>query len=205
MSLISLVVAVVIAYLQLQSSSQTPSLPASTVPAVAGAGPSPTGAVEAATDAVLSAQPGLAHVTKAIDGDTIEVILGGKAETVRFIGIDTPETHDPRKPVQCFGEAAAAHTKALLEGGDIRLEADPQDDNRDKYGRLLRYIYLPDGTLINAQLIRDGYAFAYTVFPYTKIDEFRALESEARQSGRGLWGGCNINESAQIKQTTGTK
>jgi micrococcal nuclease len=167
--------------------------------------PTPTGLVEAATDAVLDAQPGLAHVTKDVDGDTIDVVLGGKAETVRFIGIDTPETHDPRKPVQCFGEVAAARTKALLEGKDVRLEADPTNSDRDKYGRLLRYVYLPNGTLVNAQLIREGYAFAYTVFPFIRLDEFQGLETAARQDNVGLWKGCNINESEQIKQTTGNK
>ncbi len=162
-------------------------------------------ALQQATGAVEQAQPGLAHVTRDIDGDTIDVQLGGHKETVRFLGLDTPETHDPRKPVQCFGLAAAAHTKALLEGKNVRLEPDPQDSDRDKYGRLLRYVYLPDGTLVNAELIRDGYAFAYTVFPITKLDEFRALEADARQHNRGLWAGCNVDESSQIKQTAGKK
>jgi micrococcal nuclease len=162
-------------------------------------------AVEGTTQTVIDAQPGLAHVTHVVDGDTIDITLNGHKDTVRLLGIDTPETHDPRKPVQCFGEAAAAHTKELLEGKNVRLEPDPTDSDRDKYHRLLRYVYLPDSTLINAALIRDGYAFAYTVFPLTKLDDFRALEAEARQNNRGLWAGCNIDESQQIKQTTGSK
>ncbi len=162
-------------------------------------------AVGGTSQTVINAQPGLWRVTRDVDGDTIDVQMGSQKETVRFLGIDTPETHDPRKPVQCFGLAAAAHTKALLEGKDVRLEPDPTDSDRDKYHRLLRYVYLPDGTLVNAELIRDGYAFAYTVFPITKLDEFRALETEARSNNRGLWAGCNVNESQQIKQTTGTK
>lgn len=157
------------------------------------------------TDTIVEAQPGLAHVTQTIDGDTIEIELNGKTERVRMIGIDTPETHDPRKPVQCFGEAAATHTKQLLEGKNVRLEANPQDADRDKYRRLLRYVYLPDGTLINAKLIEDGYAFAYTVFPHPKLDDFRAFESTARTANRGLWAGCNIDESQKVKQTTSTK
>ncbi len=157
------------------------------------------------TQKVEDAQPGLAQVTHVVDGDTIDVLIGGQKETVRFIGMDTPETHDPRKPVQCFGEAAAAHTKTLLEGKNVRLEPDPADSDRDKYHRLLRYVYLPDGTLVNAALIHDGYAFAYTIFPFTKLDDFRTLEADARQNNRGLWAGCNINESTDIKQTAGNK
>lgn len=156
-------------------------------------------------ETILASQPGLWHVTKAVDGDTLNVQMGDQKETVRLLGIDTPETHDPRKPVQCFGEAAAAHTKALLEGKDVRLEPDPTDSDRDKYHRLLRYVYLPDGTLVNAELVRDGYAFAYVIFPLVKLDEFKALEAEARDNNRGLWAGCNVNDATDIKQTTTSK
>jgi endonuclease YncB( thermonuclease family) len=154
---------------------------------------------------LASAQPGLWHVTHDVDGDTINVQQGSTRETVRFIGVDTPETHDPRKPVQCFGKTAAAHTKAVLEGKDVRLAPDPEDQDRDKYGRLLRYIYLPDGTLVNAELIKDGYGFAYVVFPFEKLDQFRQLESDARQNNRGLWAGCGVDSSSLIKQTSGSK
>ena len=154
---------------------------------------------------IVQSQPGLWRVTKAVDGDTLDVTQGSQKERVRLIGVDTPETHDPRKPVQCFGLAAAAHTKQTLEGKTVRLEPDPQDSDRDKYGRLLRYVYLPDGTLYNAALVHDGYAFAYVVFPYTKIDQFRALETDARTHNRGLWAGCNVDASSKIKQTTGSR
>lgn len=154
---------------------------------------------------VLDAQPGLAHVTRDVDGDTIDVKLGGKTETIRFIGLDTPETHDPRKPVQCYGPEAAAHTKGLLEGKDVRLAADPKDSDRDKYGRLLRYVYLPDGTDVNAELVQDGWAFAYVIFPFSKHDDFVALESQAQAAGRGLWSACNVNATGEIKQTAGPK
>lgn len=155
--------------------------------------------------AQVPVQPGFYQVTHVNDGDTIVVNAAGKSETVRFIGVDTPETKDPRKPVQCYGEQASQHTHSILEGSQVRLEADPQDSDRDKYGRWLRYVYLPDGTLYNAQLISQGYGFAYVVFPFSKLDEFRALETAAREQGRGLWGGCNINDSQKIKQTTNTK
>lgn len=162
-------------------------------------------AVGTITHFTQEAQPGLWRITKVVDGDTINVQIGEQKETVRFLGIDTPETHDPRKPVQCFGEAAAAHAKKLLEGKNVRLEPDPTNSDRDKYHRLLRYVYLPDGTLVNAQLIKDGYAFAYTIFPLVKLDEFRALEREAREQNRGLWAGCNVDASKDIKQTTSSK
>jgi len=139
-------------------------------------------------------------VTKTIDGDTIQVKMGDKTETVRLIGVDTPETHDPRKSVQCFGQKAADYTKQQLLGKQVRLESDPNDSDRDKYKRLLRYVYVGD-TLINKQLISEGYAFAYVVFPFTKVDEFRQAETEARTANRGLWSSCQVNESTKIKQT----
>lgn len=135
-------------------------------------------------------QPGLYRVTRFDDGDTIAVNMNGVNETVRFIGVDTPETHDPRKAVQCFGQAAAAFTKQLIDNNPVRLEADPLNTNRDRYGRLLRYVYLSDGTLINAEIIKQGYGFAYLSFPVTKADEFRTYEKEAREANRGLWSSC---------------
>jgi len=135
-------------------------------------------------------QPGLYHVTEFVDGDTIKVNMNGSVETLRFIGVDTPETHDPRKAVQCFGLAAASFTKQLIGNNSVRLMADPTNTNRDRYNRLLRYIYLPNGTLINAEIIKQGYGFAYTAFPFEKIDEFKALEKQAREHSLGLWGNC---------------
>jgi micrococcal nuclease len=155
---------------------------------------------------VAAAQPGLYKVIHVDDGDTIIVATPTGDETVRFIGADTPEVKDPRKPVQCFGEAASAHTKSLLGHGEsVRLAPDPDDTDRDKYGRLLRYVYLADGTLLNAELIRDGWAFAYVVFPFSKLDEFRGLEVAAHTANRGLWAACNINSADLIKQTAGAK
>ncbi len=155
--------------------------------------------------ALLNQQPGLYPVVRVNDGDTIVVKTPAGNESVRLLGVDTPEVKDPRKPVQCFGEAASAHTKQALNGASVRLEPDPTNTDRDKYGRLLRYVYLPDGTLYNAALIRDGYGFAYTVFPITKLEEFRALEADARANSRGLWAGCHINDTNKVKQTTGHK
>lgn len=137
-----------------------------------------------------TSQPGLYRVTKFDDGDTITVDMNGTNETVRFIGVDTPETHDPRKVVQCFGHAAANFTKQLIGNNPVRLEADTLNTNRDRYKRLLRYVYLPDGKLVNAEIIKQGYGFAYLSFPVTKADEFRAYEKEASEASRGLWSSC---------------
>ncbi len=143
-----------------------------------------------AVQTAQSSQPGLYHVTKFDDGDTIAVDMNGQEETVRFIGVDTPETHDPRKAVQCFGVAAAAFTKNLIGASSVRLQADPLSTNRDRYDRLLRYIYLPNGTLVNAEIIKQGYGFAYLSFPFTKAEQFRGLQTTARQQGKGLWTSC---------------
>lgn len=135
-------------------------------------------------------EPGTYHVVKIEDGDTITVDMNGRDERVRFIGIDTPETQDPRKPVQCFGKAASEYTKNLIGDNAVRLEADPLSGNRDRYNRLLRYIYLPDGRLAQAEILKQGYGFAYTSFPFTKSEEFVNYQREARESNRGLWSSC---------------
>ncbi len=137
-------------------------------------------------------QPGTYTATSYIDGDTIAVGMNGKTEKVRFIGIDTPETHKPNTPVQCYGPAAAAHTKNLIAhaGGQVRLASDPLSTNRDRYDRLLRYVYLPDGTLVNEINIKEGYAFYYPYFPFTKKPQFAAAQADAQKNNRGLWGNC---------------
>lgn len=141
------------------------------------------------------AQPGLYRVTQFDDGDTIVVDMNGVQEKVRFIGVDTPETKDPRKPVQCFGKAASAFTQNLIGSNDVRLEADIQNTNRDRYNRLLRYVYLPDGTLVNAKIIEEGYGFAYTGFPFSKMEEFKQLQTQAREQNRGLWSNCTPTQN----------
>jgi endonuclease YncB( thermonuclease family) len=140
-------------------------------------------------------QPGLYKVTEFVDGDTIAVNMNGKIEKIRFIGVDTPETHDPRKAVQCFGLAAAAFTKNLIGSNNVRLESDPINTNRDRYDRLLRYVYLPDNTLVNAEIIKQGYGFAYTGFPFGKSDEFIADQTAAREANKGLWGSCTPSQN----------
>lgn len=136
--------------------------------------------------------PGYYKVSEFADGDTISVDMNGKSETIRLIGVDTPETHDPRKPVQCFGKRASEFTKNLIDNNPVRLESDEQSQNRDRYNRLLRYVYLPSGQLVQAEIIRAGYGFAYTSFPFTRSAEFKNLEQEAKNSNRGLWGSCQL-------------
>ena len=129
-------------------------------------------------------------VAKVIDGDTIELING---QTVRLIGIDTPETVDPRRPVGCFGKEASLETKNLVAGQWVILQKDISET--DKYGRLLRYIYLPfkDGQtlFVNDYLVRAGFAKVLTYPPDVKFNEqFRQAEKEAREGKKGLWGRC---------------
>jgi len=139
--------------------------------------------------------PGYYRVTEFVDGDTISVNMSGKIEKIRFIGVDTPETHDPRKVVQCFGHAAADFTKNLIGKNPVRLESDEQSTNRDRYDRLLRYVYLPDGRLVQEEIIKNGYGFAYIGFPFTKSDHFKQLEDQARQQKQGLWGSCTPTQN----------
>jgi micrococcal nuclease len=134
---------------------------------------------------VLSIGQNFYLCTRVIDGDTIIVNIEGKKEKVRLIGVDTPETVHPNKPVEYFGKEASEFTKKMVEGKKVRLEYDWQ--KRDKYGRLLAYVFLTDGTFLNAEIIKQGYGFAYTKYPFKYLDEFRRYEREARENGRGLW------------------
>ncbi len=129
----------------------------------------------------------LATITRVIDGDTVELSTG---QRVRYIGVDTPETVDPRKGVQCFGKEASAYNKSLVLGQKVRLSKDVSD--MDRYHRLLRYVYLEDGTLLNLKLVEEGYALAATFPPDVKYSKvFVAAEAKAREAKKGLWGKCN--------------
>jgi micrococcal nuclease len=130
-------------------------------------------------------------IVRVVDGDTVVVHLPGGDEKVRLIGIDTPETVDPRKPVQCYGPEASARTKALLpKGTGIRLERDAEA--RDRYGRLLAYVYRAgDGTFVNLALAEEGFAHPLTIAPNVAYaDRFAAAVADARAAGRGLWSAC---------------
>jgi micrococcal nuclease len=127
-------------------------------------------------------------VTRVVDGDTIEISTG---EKVRYIGMNTPETVDPRRPVQCYGHEASAKNKELVEGQTVLLEKDVSD--KDKYGRLLRYVWL-GSTMINEVLVQEGYAEVDTVPPDVKYkSRFIAAERHAIAANMGLWGSaCNV-------------
>ena len=132
-----------------------------------------------------------ATVTAVVDGDTIVVRAGGRTEHVRLIGIDTPETVDPDRPVMCFGAEASAETKRLLPPGTpVELVRDVEP--RDAYARLLAYVYrATDGLFVNLQMARDGYADVATFPPnVAHVDDFLGAVREAREAGRGLWSAC---------------
>ena len=139
-------------------------------------------------------KPGYYRVLKVIDGDTLAIEMSGKSETLRLIGINTPETVDPRKPVECFGKEASDKAKKLLTGQDIKVEKDPTQDERDKYNRLLVYVYKEDGLFFNKYMVEEGYAYEYTYnLPYEYQTEFKAAQVVAEQKKIGLWadGICN--------------
>ena len=147
--------------------------------------------VVAAQQGAEAGRSGGMTVEHVVDGDTIVVHVGGRDERVRLIGIDTPETVDPRKPVQCFGKEASNRTKALLpEGTAVRLERDVEA--RDRYGRLLAYVFrVNDGTFVNLALAQEGYALPLTIPPNVAYaDRFAAAAADARREERGLWGAC---------------
>ena len=153
------------------------------------------------TDKAPRAQPppndGLSAVVRVVDGDTIVVDIDGVPEKVRLIGVDTPEVVDPRKPVQCFGKEASAFTKTLLTGRRVRLEMDSSQGDRDKYHRLLRYVFLNDDTLVNKTIIAEGYGHEYTYrTPYRYQTEFTTAQQSARAAEKGLWAPniCNNNK-----------
>jgi len=133
---------------------------------------------------------GSGRITRVVDGDTVHVSLGGRDETVRYIGVDTPETKKPGTPVQCFGKAASAANERLVSGEMVRLRFDAE--RRDRYGRLLAYVFRRrDGLFVNAALVRGGFAATLSIPPnVAQAGRLRALERRARARGRGLWRAC---------------
>ncbi|OGG41600.1 hypothetical protein A2837_00200 [Candidatus Kaiserbacteria bacterium RIFCSPHIGHO2_01_FULL_46_22] len=148
------------------------------------------------------------EVLKVIDGDTIVVNKNGISETIRMIGVDTPETVHPSKAVQCFGVEASSQTKSWLVGQSVRLEIDSSQGERDKYGRMLAYVFRADGLFINQELIAKGFAYEYTYnLPYKYQAEFKAAEEKARTDKQGLWAesACaGDSEVSRVPQNTPT-
>jgi micrococcal nuclease len=153
--------------------------------------------------AETSAPPTISGKYKVVevhDGDTLTVSMNGVNERVRLIGIDTPETKHPTRPVECFGLEASQFTKQKLTGSYVTLMADSKNSNRDRYDRLLRYVY-SDGEFINLAIIKNGYGFAYTPFEFEKLDEFLNAEQQAKDANVGLWGNCDVKLVSGVYQT----
>lgn len=144
---------------------------------------------ESPANSVIVSDTSFYDIVKVADGDTITVLIDGERVGVRLIGLNTPETVDPRVKVQCFGREASDQAKKLLTGQKVRLEADSTQGDKDKYGRLLRYVFMTDGTLFNKWMIENGFGFEYTYDsnPYEYQLEFKAAQDSARDNGRGLW------------------
>ncbi len=142
-----------------------------------------------------AAKSGNYKVSSIVDGDTIRVALdGNRTEAVRLIGIDTPELHDPRKSVQCYATEATDYVRSILQNKTVTLVSDPSQQDRDKYSRLLRYVFLPDGSNLNKQIVAEGYGYEYTYnTPYKYQAEFRQAQSSARTAQRGLWSPSTCN------------
>ena len=150
--------------------------------AVAACGAAPTAPVS---------DPGAAEVVTVIDGDTIEVRVGGRVERVRLLGIDTPESVDPNRPVECHGPEASAFTRQLLpEGTAVRLERDQEP--RDHFDRLLAYVFrADDGVFVNEAILAAGEAEVLSIDPnHAYASQLAAAADAARAAGAGLWGGC---------------
>lgn len=145
-------------------------------------------------------------VVSVVDGDTVKVSINGTTETLRLIGLDTPETVDPRKTVQCFGKEASNKAKELLTGKKVRIETDPSQGEKDKYGRTLAYIYV-DGILYNKYMIEQGYAHEYTYnTPYKYQADFKLAQKNAETNKVGLWSPstCNGVTTSEPKTATAT-
>lgn len=133
---------------------------------------------------------GAARVVRVVDGDTIVVSQHGREDRVRYIGVDTPETVKPGAPVGCFGHEASRANTRLVEGRTVRLEVG--EEPRDRYGRLLAYVYAPGERFVNEELVAGGYARTLTIRPNDRYaSRFARLEREARSARRGLWGACD--------------
>jgi micrococcal nuclease len=184
--------AVLLACLLLGACGPAPDVALTSAPHTSAA-PYPRSTLTPHPSTVTEPRPGLvlAHCVRVVDGDTIEVSIDGRVYKVRYIGMDTPETVHPQKPVQWMGPEATAANRRLVEGRDLYLEKDVSET--DKYGRLLRYVYVAaiSGELIfvNVELVRQGYAQVSTYPPDVRYqDVLLAAQWEARAAGRGLWG-----------------
>ena len=143
-----------------------------------------------------TAQVGYYDVLSIADGDTITVDMEGKKEKIRFIGVDTPEVaHNSGEVSQCYGDKAKAFMEASIDGKRVKLVADDKGSNRDKYGRLLRYVYNYQNLSLDETLVSEGYGFAVDGFNYSKKESYLGLMAQAEQNRKGLWAVCEIDRS----------
>lgn len=154
--------------------------------------PTPQATTNSTNAAAVAVRP---TVVKVADGDTITVKFpDGKEQSVRLLGVDTPETVDPRKTVQCFGRESSEFTKTQLLGKEVVLEPDATQGDVDRYNRLLRYVYTTDGSFFNLQLLQEGYATEYTYQkPYSFQKLFIAAQAGAKADEKGLWNSATCN------------
>ena len=128
-----------------------------------------------------------ARVVTVNDGDTITVKLDGHTEKVRLVGIDSPELHDDRPDYHSAAYAAKSYARSLMAGETVTLDLEPRQGDRDRYGRLLRYVILSDGTNVNEAMVREGHAHVYTRFKFTLKAQFQLAEAEAKRGRLGVW------------------
>lgn len=148
--------------------------------------------VEDVADAVLNGE-----VVRVVDGDTIEVRISqadGELEMLRLIGVDTPETKHPGMPIQFYGPEATQFTKNLCLGQNVILHVQEDGPDRGKYGRLLVYVELPTGEILNEKIISDGFGYSYTKYPHAEADKYNKLQLSAIQGKRGLWGDVKFSD-----------
>ena len=136
---------------------------------------------------LLAATPQTVRVVAVHDGDTITVKINGQSEKVRLVGIDAPEINDERQDYRDAAYAARNYARSRLGGEQVTLESEPQQGDRDRYGRMLRYVILHDGTNFNEELVRKGYAHVYDRFHFAQKPQFKAAEAEAKREKRGVW------------------
>lgn len=140
-----------------------------------------------ASDKADNAKEEAAFVTRVVDGDTLDVSISGRTERVRLLGIDAPELPHEGVPEEPFAREATAFVRRLTRGRRVTLSPEPGHEDRDSYGRLLRYVTLPDGRCLNVLLVCEGYARLFARVRLAHGDELRACEKAARAEGRGLW------------------
>lgn len=132
--------------------------------------------------------PELYTVSQVYDGDTLQVLMRGQREQVRLQGVNSPEKHGPYRDEECFGAEATAFAHQVLDGRAVMLAVDPSQDDEDRYGRKLRYVWTDDGRFYNLALLREGYAYEYTYDqPYQYQAAFKEAEATARSAHKGLW------------------